>query len=106
MTTAELLHRIKERLQASYGGRFRGLVLFGSEARGEAREDSDIDLLCLLEGPVSLWKELGATLEAVRGLESDGDGYRRIEIIPVDIVDYEEGEFGFLREVRREGVAL
>ncbi|MEW6203607.1 MAG: nucleotidyltransferase domain-containing protein [bacterium] len=102
----ELLQRIKERLQSLYGARFRGLVLYGSVARGNTNEDSDIDLLCLLEGPVSLWREIGTTVEAMHGLDLDGERYRVIEIIPVDVTDYEAGEFGFLQEVRREGVIL
>ena len=106
MTQTELLQNIKERLQALYGARFRGLVLYGSVARGGERPDSDIDLLCLLEGPVSLWKEIGATVEATHGLDMDGERYRPIEIIPVDVTDYEAGELGFLQEVRREGVML
>ena len=42
-----------------YGERYRGMVLFGSYARGEARaRDSDADLLVLLEGGVeSSWQE-------------------------------------------------
>jgi uncharacterized protein len=68
MTQTELLQRIKERLQALYGARFRGLVLFGSVARGDARKDSDIDLLCLLDGPVSLWREIQNTTRAVYNL--------------------------------------
>lgn len=106
MTKTELLLAIKERLSDLYGERFRGLVLYGSAARGDDGPDSDIDLLCLLEGPVSIWEELGRTIEATRDLELDGEVYRSVEIMPVDIEDYREGEFGFLLNVRREGVAV
>ena len=34
-------------LEAEFGNEFLGLMLFGSWARGEAREDSDVDLLIL-----------------------------------------------------------
>lgn len=44
----DLLCRIKTKLQATYGSRLKGVMLYGSEARGEATEDSDIDLLVLL----------------------------------------------------------
>jgi hypothetical protein len=40
---------IKTRLIAEFGERFRELRLFGSYARGEAREDSDVDVLVLLD---------------------------------------------------------
>ena len=49
-----LLARIKSCLQAVYGDRLRGVVLYGSEARGEATPDSDVDILVLLTGPVAL----------------------------------------------------
>lgn len=38
------------RLRATFGDRLRELRLFGSYARGEAGEDSDIDVLVLVDG--------------------------------------------------------
>ena len=46
----EVLGRLARGLEAVYGVRYRGLVLYGSYARGEARRGSDVDLLVLLEG--------------------------------------------------------
>jgi predicted nucleotidyltransferase len=40
-----LLARIKTSLQRIYGDRLRGVVLYGSEARGESTPDSDIEAL-------------------------------------------------------------
>ena len=51
MTRVELLKQIKARLAAAYKDRLRGVVLYGSVARGDARPDSDIDVLVLLDGP-------------------------------------------------------
>ena len=110
MTQAELLQRIKELLQSLYGSRFRGLVLYGSVARGDERPDSDIDLLCLLDGPVSLWREIQNTTRAVYDIalsRIDDDGeYRTINIIPVEALSFEAGDCGFYREAKHEGVLV
>jgi predicted nucleotidyltransferase len=43
----------KRQLQATFGVRLRDFRLFGSRARGEAHEDSDVDLLVVVEGLTS-----------------------------------------------------
>jgi predicted nucleotidyltransferase len=53
LDTRTLLARIKSRLQAVYGDRLRGIVLYGSEARGESTPDSDVDILVLARRPGS-----------------------------------------------------
>lgn len=45
----EILAAARDRLRAALGARLKGLILFGSEARGDAAPDSDIDLLVLLD---------------------------------------------------------
>jgi predicted nucleotidyltransferase len=42
------------RLRAIFGKRLREIRLFGSYARGEAHEDSDIDVLVLVDGLTDL----------------------------------------------------
>lgn len=44
------LERACGELGRAFGGGFVGLALFGSWARGEAREDSDVDVLLVLRG--------------------------------------------------------
>jgi predicted nucleotidyltransferase len=60
---SRVLDELKERLSAAYGERLHAVVLFGSEARGDARPDSDIDVLAVLE---TLTDDYGEELE--RGL--------------------------------------
>jgi len=55
---AELRHHF-ERL---YGPRLVRLVLFGSQARGDAEPGSAIDVLVVLEGPVNAATEATLTL--------------------------------------------
>ncbi len=76
MIPSRVLDELKERLSAAYGERLHAVVLFGSEARGDARPDSDIDVLVVLE---TLTGDYGEELE--------------------------RGDSPLLREVRRSGVA-
>ncbi len=105
MTQNELLHLIKERLQALYGTRFRGLVLYGSVARGDSDIDSDIDLLCLLEGPVNPYNEVRPIVEAT-SLIRHGYRDRPVSIKAINIDEYERGAYPLVIEAKREGVPV
>lgn len=79
---AMLLDRLAHELKALYGERYRGLVLYGSYARGEADEGSDVDLLLLLEGEVNPARELLEAEEVKWPLSLDA-GYT-VSLLPVD----------------------
>ena len=51
MNREEILSEIRDRLAKVYGGRLVEVILYGSVARGEEHEDSDIDVLVLLKEP-------------------------------------------------------
>ena len=70
-TRDEVLSIVREfhgGLAALYGERLKGVCLFGSYARGQAVEDSDIDVAVILEGPVHGWTEGKRTIGLVSGL--------------------------------------
>ena len=46
---SEALHRFGLALRERFGGRLSEVVLFGSRARGEAHEDSDVDVLVVID---------------------------------------------------------
>ena len=48
----------KARLEALYGDRLDHVVLYGSRARGDARPDSDVDLLVVLRGAYEPYVEI------------------------------------------------
>jgi predicted nucleotidyltransferase len=51
MDRDELNRELKRRLEEAFGDRLKGAVVYGSEARGQVSEDSDIDVMVLPEGP-------------------------------------------------------
>jgi predicted nucleotidyltransferase len=104
LDTSTLLGRIRSCLQAVYGDRLRGVVLYGSEARGEETPDSDVDILVLLAGPVALGRDLQTIIEALYPLQLAMD--RVLEAFPVDEADYLRGEYAWYRNVQKEGIQL
>lgn len=98
----DVIVELERGLKELYGDRFRGLLLYGSYARGTANEGSDVDLLLLLEGPVNAVKEIlrAQAIKAPLSLEAE----LLLSLVPVSIEDFERAESMFLRNVRREAI--
>lgn len=101
---AALLDRLALELKELYGERYRGLVLYGSYARDEADEGSDVDVLLLLEGEVDATQELLRAEEAEWPLSLKA-GYT-LSLLPVSVEAYQSSEQPFLRNARGEGISL
>ena len=102
MDRERLLERVKTSLRDTFGERLQGVVLYGSEARGQAASDSDIDVLVLLLGPVVLGQDLRTIIEVLYPLQLEVE--RPIHALPVDIQLYEAGEFALFRNAQHEGM--
>lgn len=50
--TRALVATLAERLNKRFGARLKGLILFGSRARGDHTADSDADVAVILQGPI------------------------------------------------------
>ena len=99
-----ILAELRRGLEAIYGDRLVQLVLYGSQARGDAAPDSDIDLLVVLKGPVNSGEEISrcSQFRAALCLEHD---------VVVSCLHISEDRFHseqspLLLNVRREGISL
>jgi predicted nucleotidyltransferase len=98
----EAVRKLETGLRDLYGERFRGLLLYGSYARGDAREGSDVDLLLVLAGAVDPAKEILHLQDVKWPLALEYDTV--LSVLPVSAEAFERAETFFLRTVRKDAV--
>ncbi len=93
----EFVRRVLER----YRDKIDNIILFGSVARGEAKEDSDIDILVVWKGDEAEgWRAMtGLAFDVLLDVE---------EYISVKVLELEDlkAENPFIRNVMKEGVKI
>lgn len=71
--TLTLLHELKQMLRAHFHDDIQDVVLFGSQATGFAREDSDYDVLIILNKDNYDWKYRDRICHIIYDLEIEYD---------------------------------
>lgn len=99
---SEILQKLRCYLHELYGDRLISLILFGSQARGDADPDSDIDMLVVLEGQVAPWAENERTAEFVSKLCLDYSVV--ICNIFISSEEFISKQSALLQNIAREGV--
>ena len=97
-----IVQELRRLLRAAYGDHERGIVLYGSRARGDASPDSDYDVLIILDDFASAAGELQRIDEPVSDL-----CLRHDVVIACQVVkerDYRNARTPLLMNARREGV--
>ena len=98
-----ILARLKRELVALYGPRLKQVLLYGSRARGDHRDDSDYDVLVVLEGEFHWWDEVKRMGDISWAITYDTGAVPSLKpVAPTDL----EKRTGFMHNVRNEAIAL
>lgn len=99
----KLLDEVKLGLERLYGGRLRGVYLFGSYARGEADAESDVDVLIVLDEVSHYFSETERTSKLISSLSLAYDV--SISCVFMSTASWSRGESPFLLTVRDDAIA-
>jgi uncharacterized protein len=100
-----VLSRLKRELASLYGPRLKQMLLYGSRARGTHGDDSDYDVLVVLESPLDWWTEVQKLGEISGRIGLDTAGAAILSLRPVTAEQLQE-RTGFMHNVRREARPL
>ncbi|MCK4458524.1 MAG: nucleotidyltransferase domain-containing protein [Methanosarcinales archaeon] len=100
----DILTELKAGLKGKYGSQLKGVMLFGSYARGDETEDSDIDVAVILEDFSHICTEIERTSDLVSSLSHKFDTL--IAVVPIKEKDWIKRKTGLLSSIRRDGVVV
>ena len=99
-----ILAELRGQLEELYGNRLVHLVLYGSQARGDALPGSDVDVLVVLAGPVDPATEIEHVSPITAALSLEHDIV--ISCVYISEARYIQENSPLLLNIRREGIAV
>jgi predicted nucleotidyltransferase len=99
-----ILKRFGAKLAEIYGNRIDRVVLFGSRARGDGREDSDYDIAVFLRDMPDRFQELNRLADLSTAILYDTGEFIHAMAYKADA--YNDPRMPLMHEIRREGVDL
>jgi predicted nucleotidyltransferase len=99
-----ILRELRQAFETLYGDRLAQMLLYGSQARGDATPESDIDVLVVLQTVGDFDKEREQMMDIVVDLSLKYDVLVSAMLMPME--RYRYGQGGLLTNVRREGILI
>jgi predicted nucleotidyltransferase len=99
-----ILEEYRSDLVSIFGDDLDLMVLYGSQARGESVEGSDIDVLCIMKKPFHYGDMINRTSQATARISLKHDVVISRSFVSVEA--YKSRQSPFLMNVHKEQVAL
>ncbi len=99
-----ILKRLQDSLKKIYGPELKDLILFGSQAKNTAKEDSDIDIAIVLQNSFDLDQELEKTSVVIADICLEYDIL--INRIFMDNEYFKGHQSALVRNIQQEGIYL
>ncbi|WP_017295188.1 nucleotidyltransferase domain-containing protein [Geminocystis herdmanii] len=99
-----IITTLKDEFTNIYKQRLAQLILFGSQARGDAREYSDIDILVVLKGDVNCVEEIKNNSDFISSLCLEYDAVVNCFYVSENRLNNEDNLF--IKNVKQDGILL
>ncbi len=99
-----ILSRFKDQAKKTYGQRLKNIILYGSYAKGTAKQDSDIDLMIVLSEMESAFNEIDRLNEIKFSIGLEYDVYISTNPVTQDI--FFHSRLPIIKNAIREGIEL
>ena len=99
-----IIEEFKVEVRELYSKRLKNVILYGSYARGEDTDDSDIDMAVVLEGDISPGREIDRMIDIITEMNLKHNIL--ISIYPVSEIDHITLKSLLLMNVRKEGAPI
>lgn len=100
----EVVREYSKGLKKIFGDRLVDVLLYGSFARGEGRDDSDIDIVCVLRAPFDYSEAIQKSSKLTAELSLQHDVV--LSRVFVSEEELETRNLPFFMNLRREGVPV
>lgn len=102
MEIKKILKEFRRSAEKLYGQKLKSIILYGSWARGDNREESDIDILVVLKGNIIPGKEIDRMIDIITEINLKYGIL--ISVYPVSEKNYSTVNSPLLINVRQESI--
>lgn len=101
---AQLVKQVKNHLITVYGEKIKGVILYGSCARGEPTKDSDTDILVLVDDSINPFKVRKSLSDLLFDILLEQGELISVVVLPENY--FENYNSPFMLNVKKEGIRV